>query len=197
MGFLKDLRTSFGTEPTSEDIFYYVYAVLYSPFYRTRYEDLIKIDFPKIPFTSNYDLFTKIAELGKKLVDLHLMKSDELDVPITKFHGDGDNIVKKISYSEMENRAFINKTQYFDGIEKDVWQYYIGANQVLYKWLKDRKSRKLSLEDIKHYCKVVTALKKTIEMQDEIDKLYPDVEKNIIEFRENNEQNAGLEKYAK
>lgn len=192
--FLKDLRISFGTEPTPENIFYYIYGVLYSPLYRTQYEDLIKIDFPKIPFTSNCDLFVKIAELGKKLVDLHLMKSDELNVPVTKFQGDGDNMIKKISYSEVENRAFINKTQYFDGIEKDVWQYYVGAYRVLEKWLKDRKGRKLSLKDVKHYCRVVTALKRTIEIQEEIDKVYPAVEKEIIEFKENR-KNAILDEY--
>lgn len=97
-------------------------------------------------------------------------------------------------YDEEKSRAYINKTQYFEGIERDVWEYQMGGYQVLSRWLKYRKKRKLSLDDIKHYCKVVTALKRTIETQDEIDKLYPDVEKDIVEFKEHGKQNS-LGKY--
>ena len=75
-----------------------------------------------------------------------------------------------------------------------MWEYQIGGYQVLSKWLKYRKKRKLSLADIKHYCKVITALKKTIEIQDEINKLYPDVEKNIVEFKESTTQGS-LDEY--
>jgi hypothetical protein len=58
----------------------------------------------------------------------------------------------------------------------------IVSYQVCDKWLKDRRKRLLSLDDIKHYCKIVTALKKTIEIQKEIDRVFPEVEKEIIEF---------------
>ena len=75
---------------------------------------------------------------------------------------------------------FINKSQYFEGVEVEVWKYQIGGYQVLDKWLKDRKTRILSTEDIKHYCRVVTALAQTGEIQREIDKLYPEVERNTI-----------------
>jgi len=40
----------------------------------------------------------------------------------------------------------------------------------------------LSLEEIKHYCTVVTAIKKTIEIQKDIDAVYPETEKELIEF---------------
>ena len=79
-----------------------------------------------------------------------------------------------------ERRVYINKTQYFEGVEPEVWEYQIGGYQVLDKWLKDRKKRILNLDDIKHYCRVVTALSKTIEIQTEIDVLYPQVEKDTI-----------------
>lgn len=112
-----------------------------------------------------------------------------------RFQGKGDGVVQKPVFDRGKGRVHINKTQFFEGIGEEVWEYYIGSYQVLLKWLKDRKGRKLSLEDMKHYCKVVTALEKTIEIQDEIDELYPDVEKGIVEFRENNKQNASLDKY--
>jgi hypothetical protein len=63
-----------------------------------------------------------------------------------------------------------------------VWEYQIGGYQVCHKWLKDRKGRMLSLEEIKHYCKVVTAIKKTIETQKDIDAVYPEIEKHLIDF---------------
>lgn len=80
-----------------------------------------------------------------------------------------------------EKKVYINNQQYFERVEKEVWEYQVGGYQVLSKWLKDRKGRLLSLDDIKHYCKIVTALKRTIELQKEIDKIYPSVEKKIIE----------------
>jgi len=192
---IKSLKETYGRKPTPGEIFHYIYSVLYSNIYRTKYLEFLKTDFPKVPFTINYDLFIKIGKLGKKLVDLHLLKSDLLSRPTAKFQGKGDNTVEKPRYNEEESRVYINKTQYFEGVEKDVWEYQIGGYQVLSKWLKYRKKRKLSLKDIKHYCKVATAIKKTIEIQDEIDKLYPDVEKDIVEFKENDKQNASLDKF--
>jgi len=194
---MKKLKENYHKDVKAKEILHYIYAVSYSNIYRTKFTEFLKTDFPRVPFTTSCDLFIKMGELGKRLVDLHLLKSNQLGHPVAKFQGKADNIVEKPVYNKEEGKVNINKTQYFDGVEQDVWEYQIGGYQVLYKWLKDRKSRKLSLEDIKHYCKVVTALKKTIEIQEEIDKYYPDTEKDIIEFRENNEQNANLEKYAK
>ncbi|MCL0085643.1 hypothetical protein M1N69_05805, partial [Thermodesulfovibrionales bacterium] len=180
---LKSLAASYGKEPTPEEIFYYIYAVLYSNTYRTKYAEFLKIDFPRIPFAGSYDIFKKIGKYGKLLTDLHLMKSEELGAPIAKFQGRADNRIEKgfPRYNEEEGRAYISKTQYFEGIEKEVWTYQIGGYQVLDKWLKDRKEKILSLEDIKHYCQITTTLKRTIEIQKDIDELYLEVEKEIIE----------------
>ena len=81
-----------------------------------------------------------------------------------------------------KGRIYINKEKYFDGITEEVWNYYIGGYQVCYKWLKDRKSRVLSLEEVETYCKIVTALSYTINIQKQIDELYPVVEKQLIKF---------------
>ena len=105
----------------------------------------------------------KWLNMGKRLVDLHLLKSPELDPPIAKFQGKGDNRVEKLHYDH--SQLFINKDQYFEGVEPGVFEYQIGGYQVCEKWLKDRKDRKLSLDDIKHYCNIVTAIKNTIEIQ--------------------------------
>ena len=79
---------------------------------------------------------------------------------------------------------YINETQHFEGVEPEVWAYQIGGYQVLDKWLKDRKGRTLNLDDITHYCRVVTALAKTIEIQREIDTLYFGIEKDILTIQQ-------------
>lgn len=178
---LRQLSESFGKTPSPEQIFFYIYAVLYSKIYRTKYAEFLKIDFPRVPFTKDYKLFRKMAKCGEKLADLHLLKASELETPVAKFQGKGDNKVEKIKYDEKERRLYINKDQYFDGIKAEIWQYQIGGYQVCDKWLKDRKGRILSLDDIKHYCKIVTSLQRTAEIQKTIDNIYPDIEKETIE----------------
>jgi len=178
------LTNTYTKTPAPEEIFYYIYGVLYSNVYRTKYAEFLKIDFPRIPFTKDYSLFSKMAEHGEKLVEIHLLKSKELDPAITKLEGEGDNGVEKPTYDEKTERIHINATRYFDNIPKEVWEYQIGGYQVCAKWLKDRKGRTLSLDDIKHYCRVVIALQKTIEIQESIDAIYPNVEKELIEFKD-------------
>jgi len=173
---LESLAEAYDKEPTPEEIFYYIYGILYSNVYRSKYAEFLKIDFPKVPFTRNYELFNTIGKYGSKLVDLHLMKSAELNNPVVKFQGSGDYEVRKVRYEEKRKQVCINDSQYFEGIEREVWQYQIGGYQVLDKWLKDRKGQKLSLDDIKHYCQIATALEETIEIQRDIDNIYIDIE---------------------
>ena len=174
---VEELTKKFKRTPTPEEIFFYIYAVLYSNIYRTKYAEFLKIDFPRIPFTKDYKLFSKMAKLGEGLVDLHLLKSKEFDSPVTKFQSKGDNKIEKLIYDEKGKKLYINEKQFFDGIKEDVLRYQVGGYQVCDKWLKDRKGKRLSLDDIKHYCKIVTALQKTIEIQKTIDNIYPEIEK--------------------
>ena len=181
--FVKSLTETFGRQPTPEEVFYYIYAILYSDTYRLKYAEFLKIDFPRIPFTKDYNLFIKIGKLGKRLVDLHLLKSDEPSSSVAKFQGTGNNKVEKPKYNEKEKRVYINNNQYFEGIKQEIWNYQIGGYYVLDKWLKSRKGRTLSLTDITHYCNIATSLKKTIEIQKKIDNLYSQVEKGIVEVK--------------
>ena len=170
----EELKKNFKKEATPEEIFYYVYAVLYSTIYRAKYSEFLKIDFPRVPFTKNHDLFIKLGRLGRQLADLHLLKSTELEKPAAKYPAGGNNKVEKLNY--IDKKVWINKEQYFDGIKEEVWKYQIGGYQVCEKWLKDRKGRTLSLEEIQTYCKIVTSLGKTITLQNEIDIFYNEVE---------------------
>jgi len=173
---LKAIKDSLDTEPTPEEIFYYIYAVLFSPTYRERYEEFLKIDFPRVPLPSNNGLFKELANLGKKLVDLHLLKTSALDEDEIGFPKSGSYDVEKISYDEGMQRISINKEQYFEGVSKEVWEYRIGAYKVMEKYLKDRKKRKLSLDEINHYMKVAKAICLTIELQKRVDEVYRKIE---------------------
>jgi len=180
----EELEKNYKKGVTPEEIFYYIYAVLYSNTYRTKYAEFLKIDFPRVPFTKDYKLFIQLGKLGKQLADLHLLKSKELDKTISKFPINGSNKVEKPRFDSAQRdkgKVWINKEQYFDGIKEEVWQYQIGGYQVCEKWLKDRKGRTepLTLEEIKTYCKIVTTLSKTIDLQNEIDKYFKDVEKTV------------------
>jgi len=175
------LSKSYDRKPTPEEILFYIYGVFYSNIYRETYTKYLKIDFPRVPFTSDYDLFIEIGKLGKELTALHLLKSSELDSPIAKYQGSGDNDrIEKVTYKENEQRIYINKEKYFEGITPEVWNYHIGGYQVLNKYLKDRKDR--MMDDAPRYCRIVTALYKTIEIQKQIDNIYPEIEKNLVKF---------------
>ncbi len=165
-----------------EDIFNYAYAVFHSPTYRQRYAEFLKIDFPRLPLTSDRELFKALVEKGEKLNALHLMEAPELNRIITGFPVVGSNEVGKVFYREphqdedgreIPGRVYINKTQYFEGIEPEVWEFHIGGYQVLQKWLKDRKGRNLPFDDLLHYQKIVVALKETMRLMEEIDALIP------------------------
>jgi len=165
--FFKFISEKYGREISPEKIFYYIYAVLHSPTYRKKYEEFLRYDFPRIPFVDDYEKFKQLSEFGKELVELYLMKKK---LPVhTKFDVQGSNVVEKVGYEN--GRVFINDTQYFDGIPSEVWDFYIGGYQVLDKWLKSRKNRKLGSRDIEHFLQIVEIIKQTIEIMNKIDKL--------------------------
>ena len=158
---------------------------LYASAYREKYADFLRRDFPRIPFTSDGELFLKVAELGERLTGLHLLNSPELNPPACRFQGQGDNRVSKgkkegLRYDQENQQVYINPTQHFTPVPEAVWTYRIGGYQVCEKWLKDRKDRVLELKDIRTYCRIVTALNITIEIQKVIDSLYPDIENQTI-----------------
>jgi predicted helicase len=163
-----NLKKTFGPE----DIFDYMYAVFHSPTYRSRYAEFLKIDFPRLPLTSNPALFRHLCSLGEELVALHLMEKH--GSATARYAVAGDNLVEKVRYSEpgqgaKEGQVWINKTQYFEGVPPEVWEFHIGGYQVCEKWLKDRKSRQLSYDDITYYQQIVSALSETIHLMAEID----------------------------
>ena len=159
------------TRASPEDYLAYVYALLHSAIYRERYAEFLKIDFPRLPLTGNVELFSALARLGGELTALHLLESQKLDKQITEFIGAPNSEVEKVSWSN--NTVWIDKAQTvgFKGVREDVWNFHIGGYQVCEKWLKDRKDRKLSKDDITHYQKVIVALSDSIRLMKEIDEV--------------------------
>ena len=126
-----------------------------------------------MPLTSNRELFAALAEKGAELVALHLLKSPALGQVGVRFPEKGSNTVEKIQYLEQEKRGWINETQYFEGVEPEVWEFHVGGYQVCEKWLKDRQERKLLYDDVVHYQKIVVAIKETTRLMAQIDSLIP------------------------
>jgi len=165
-----NLQHNFGPE----DILNYMYAVFHSLTFKERYTEFLKIDFPRLPITSSTELFRELCKLGDRLVELHVM--EKAGKIITRYPEEGNNIVEKIGYTQLadrpeQNRVWINKTQYFDGVPPEVWEFHVGGYQVCQKWLKDRKGRALSFDDVKHYQRIVAALAETITLMEQIDEV--------------------------
>jgi predicted helicase len=178
---IEALNLAYERQPSPEDIFNYIYGIFYSNAYRKKYADFLKTDFPRIPFTKDYKLFEKLSEKGGELVDLHLLKSKRLCKSIAKCEGSGDLRVVKVICDAKKLRVYINPDKYFAGVPSEVWEYHIGGYQVAEKWLKDRKGRMLSSEEIAVYANVVTAIAHTITIQESLDDLFNQVESDILE----------------
>jgi len=180
---LAELTNAYKKQPGPEEILHYIYAILFSNTYRKKYNEFLKTDFPHVPFTKDYKLFKKLAERGEKLVEIHLLKSKKLVKPIATCEGSGDLCVKKVTYDQNKARVHINPEKWFHGVSAEVWEYQIGGYQVAEKWLKDRKGRVLSSEEVAHYTRVVTALAETISIQGNLDELFTEVEKSLLEVK--------------
>jgi predicted helicase len=149
------------------DLLDYIYAVLHSPTYREKYKEFLKIDFPRVPAPLDHETFWKLVKLGGELRQIHLLESPIVEKYITGYPVDGDNVETKPTYKN--GHVYINDTQYFSNVPEVAWNFYIGGYQPAQKWLKDRKDRELSYEDILHYQKIIVALTETDRLMKEID----------------------------
>ena len=175
-----DIRTTFGPE----DVLAWIYAVFHSPGYRTRYNDPLKLDFPRVPLPAGVELFQKQVEFGHELLALHQLESPKLTEPVATYAGPKRPEVGRVGWSDGTvwldagktsardgHRATKAGTVGFRGVPEDVWDFRIGSYQVCHKWLKDRNDRTLTDEDIAHYQKIVVALNETVRIMADIDEV--------------------------
>lgn len=175
---IKQIADRLGLEFTNEktkradtfapiDVLDYIYAVLHSPTYREKYKEFLKIDFPRVPYPKDVTTFWQLVKLGGEIRQIHLLESEVVEEYITQYPIEGNDVVGKLKFDN--NRVYINETQYFDNVPQTAWEFYIGGYQPAQKWLKDRKDRALSFEDILHYQKIIVALTETARLMKEID----------------------------
>ncbi|GAA7439890.1 DNA methyltransferase [Helicobacter pylori] len=150
----------------------YIYALLYSPNYRKRYEEFFKADYPKILFTKNKDLFIALSLLGIELIGLHVLNQESLNYSFEKlkdatigescYKDERDPTIKKPSHNEPDQRLYINHSAYFRGVSKEIYDYRIGGYCVLDKYLKSHKNERCDFDHVTHIIKVIA---RTIEIQ--------------------------------
>ena len=149
------------------DILDYIYAALHSPAYRKKFREFLKIDFPRVPYPRDKKQFRALAKLGAELRALHLMESAKLNVPAIPYQQPGDNIVTTVRFDA--GKVYINKTQHFAEVPQTAWEFYIGGYQPAQKYLKDRRDRALTWDEIAHYQKIIVALVETARVMKQID----------------------------
>lgn len=161
----QQINAAIGREAAPEQVFDYIYGVLHSPSYRAKYKEFLKVDFPRIPYPASAQEFERYRNAGNRLRQLHLMHN--LPAPQVTFPESGSMEVDKAEYRQ--GRVYINATQYFEGVPESAWNFYIGGYQPAQKWLKDRRGRTLSFEDVRHYQQIIYVLQETERIMGEID----------------------------
>ncbi len=169
--FLSALEDLYGELFSSEEILGYVYSILYSSTYRSRFAEYLRFDFPRIPLPRKGENFGCLSRLGWALVQAHLLRGLSHS-GLADYHGKGDHRIEAVRYSAVENAIYINKTQHFKPVPQAVWDFHIGGYQVLDKYLKSRRGRALSLDEIEHVGKVADSLAFTIDQMAAIDEAY-------------------------
>jgi predicted helicase len=169
--FVAALQAAQGRPVSPEDTLAYLYAMLHAPGYRVRYADFLRRDFPRVPLTSNNKLFAALVKGGHELMALHTMQ--RVPKRMTGFPVAGTGEVVKVRFAiragQTAGAVWINDAQYFDAVPQAVWDMHVGGYRVAEKWLKDRRGRLLTYDDITHYQNVVAALARTLTIQAELD----------------------------
>lgn len=157
---------------SDEQIFFYMYGLLYAPSYRTRYNEFLKTDFPRIDF--GYDIAT-ISKLGEELTQLHLLTHPIFEEQDTwDLHVNGEDYTIHFARKAdiyKEGKLYLNENTYISGVNEEVFKFMIGGYHVLDKWLSDRKNTILTLDELMHYLKIIVSLKETIRVMREIDEV--------------------------
>jgi predicted helicase len=164
---LREWSARAGIEISPEEGLAYAYAILHSPAYRGRFAEFLKTDYPRLPLSSNPELCPRLFALGRELIDLHLLRTRSAALP--NYPEVGEDIVEKPRYEWQSGRLFINARQYLEPVSRGAWDFRVGGYEVLDKWLKERKGRKLAYAELEHLRQTIAALDRTLAMMKEID----------------------------
>ena len=159
------------------DIIDYIYAVLHSRKYRKIYHECLQDGFPSIPYPKDLEYFFRMVSMGERIRQLHFLKGIEPNNCIAGFKGYEPKDMIECSICKFEQvgedigRVWINGKHYFDSISLEVWNLEIAGFQPIFQWLKERKGRVLSNEDIRHVQRMSNALNQQIDIMRKIDNL--------------------------
>ena len=180
-----NLKSAFG----ARDLFDWIYAVLHSSTYRSRYADFLKSDFPRVPLPKDRCLFAELITAGTELVGLHLLDAHNAPIladPKVRYVSQGGDPRLGLWGDTKEvrrdacGRVYLNSTAWFETVPEGAWNHRIGSYQPAQKWLKDRAAkdgkkksdgRVLTPEDQLHYRRMIVALERTAEIMIEIDQV--------------------------
>lgn len=183
-----------------DGLFYYIYGVLYSDTYRSRYSEQLKKHYPRIPLPSGADavkskeIFMEMSNLGRKLGEIHTGTSYMIDISQYPVEGGQDYRIQGYYYNEDEERIYINKDVWISNIPEDLWTFEMGTRSQLKIWLKERKfvdpksektnpkkrhkglRRELSAAELEQLLRIVSKIDLTIQLLPEIDKVYQKID---------------------
>lgn len=170
---VEEIAAAAGLEKAEpEDVFDYVYGILHTPDYRERYQEFLKVDFPRVPYPADSEEFRAVADLGRALRESHLVRDapPRLTERTAAFPVAGDCLVEKAEYAD--GKVWINATQHFANVEEADWEAWVGGYQPAQKWLKDRRGRTLAPADLQHYRRIILSLRKTRSLMSELSTLW-------------------------
>lgn len=176
---LARLAERYGAPPEPKEVLGYVYAVLHDPRYRRRYGELLRADFPRIPFPGEQGPFLRLAALGRELIGLHLLADERVLKPPVRVAGAapfdsirnrlGSGLRTLLKYHAAQRVLAVNTFGLrFEGVSPEVMSYEIGGYRVLAGWLLARAGRVLSAEGAMTFCATAAALGLTLEVQAKI-----------------------------
>jgi hypothetical protein len=187
--FLNWAKRKVSPDISPEDLLGYIYAILHSNIYRSNYASGLRKNFPRIPITNNPDLFLRVSKIGKELINIHLLSDSILKTSNIGFPVMGNDIIEKVQYDSKKFKVSINDKQFFSGIKPQMWKFEVGGYQICERWLKQRIGRKLNAQDLMRYMKIAASIEKTIELQEQIDILFPQIESDTVKLEiKNNPQ---------
>jgi predicted helicase len=172
--FREFVNKKYGQKISPEAILGYIYAVLQSSNYRAKYLEFLKIDFPRVPFVDDVEIFKKLSDLGSELIEVHLLKkTPQSSIGNAKTTDKNfDYICQKPIFKTQTSQLFFNKTSYFENVSEQIFEFKIGGYQVLDKFLNERKGRNLSFDEINHLTKTIKALEFTILQMAKISEIF-------------------------
>jgi len=182
---LARLTAHMTSQPSPIEVFDYIYGILYDPFYRERFREFLKRDFPRVPvinvpedhdnsdlFHVSEDMFHAYVVAGERLRKLHLM---QVEVPV-----EGGLVIEPNTPSDMEIGSiaykdgvlYLNANKRILGVTEDVWNYHVGGYQILDKWFKSHKGELLTRDSFTHIENIVYILTETIKVQEDLKGLH-------------------------